>query len=82
MKGEKVHTGLWIDPRTKVVILLLCVLSATMAPSMHYEMLLVLLIACFGIACRKVRYSIIGALAYVAVYFITIAALKWRPSRR
>lgn len=80
MSGKTVHTGLWIDPRTKAVILLLCVLSATMAPSMHYEMLLVLFIACFGIACRKVRYSLIGALAYAAIYFITIAALNTHGS--
>lgn len=80
MNSKTARTGLWIDPRTKAVILLLCVLSATTAPSMHYEMLLVLFIACFGIACRKVRYSLIGALAYVAIYFITIAALNTHGS--
>lgn len=80
MKGKTEGTGLWIDPRTKIVILFLCVLSATMAPSMGYEMLLVLLICCFGIACRKVRYSIMGALVYTALYFITIAALKTHGS--
>ena len=51
-----------------------------MAPSMYYEMLLVLFISCFGIACRKVRYSVIGALAYVAICFITFAALKTHGS--
>lgn len=76
MEGEKARTGFWIDPRTKAAILLLCVLSATMAPSMRYELVLVLVIACFGITCRKVRYSVVGALAYSVIYFITIAALK------
>ena len=57
--GEK-RRGLWIDPRTKILLLLLCVLSATMAPSLLYEMLVVALVACFGTACGKVRYSIIG----------------------
>lgn len=80
MNVRNVRASLWIDPRTKIAILLLCVLSATMAPSMRYEMLLVLLIACLGIACRKVRYSIIGALVYVAVYFVTIAAWKTHGS--
>lgn len=80
VNGETAHAGLWMDPRTKAIILFLCVLSATMAPSMRYEMLLVLVIACFGIACRKVRYSIAGALAYVAIYFMTIAALKTHGS--
>ena len=44
--GEK-RRGLWIDPRTKILLLLLCVLSATMAPSLLYEMLVVALVACF-----------------------------------
>lgn len=41
--GEK-RRGLWIDPRTKILLLLLCVLSATMAPSLLYEMLVVALV--------------------------------------
>ena len=61
--GEK-RRGLWIDPRTKILLLLLCVLSATMAPSLLYEMLVVALVACFGIVCGKVRYSIIGVIVY------------------
>ena len=61
--GEK-RRGLWIDPRTKILLLLLCVLSATMAPSLLYEMLVVALVACFGIVCGKVRYFIIGVIVY------------------
>lgn len=80
MSRENVHTGLWIDPRTKILLLFLCVLSATMAPSLLYEMLLVLLVACFGIACRKVRYSIAGALAYIVIYFITLGTLQLHGS--
>lgn len=78
--SSKVSYGLWIDPRTKALLLLLCVLSATMAPSLLYEMLLVLLVACFGIACRKVRYSIIGAFAYIVIYFITMGVLHLHGS--
>ena len=47
MSGKKVRSGLWIDPRTKIVLLLLCVLAAAMAPSLFYEILLVCLVAVF-----------------------------------
>ena len=73
--GEK-RRGLWIDPRTKILLLLLCVLSATMAPSLLYEMLVVALVACFGIVCGKVRYSIIGVIVYGGFYLLTQAVLQ------
>ena len=73
--GEK-RRGLWIDPRTKVLLLLLCVLSATMAPSLLYEMLVVALVACFGTACGKIRYSIIGIIVYGVFYLLTQAVLQ------
>ena len=73
--GEK-RRGLWIDPRTKILLLLLCVLSATMAPSLLYEMLIVALVACFGIVCGKVRYSIIGVIVYGGFYLLTQAVLQ------
>lgn len=76
MSHETVRPGLWIDPRTKIILLLLCVLSAAMAPSLFYEMLLVVLVSLFGMACRKARYSIIAAGAYIAIYFLTIGALQ------
>lgn len=73
--GEK-RRGLWIDPRTKILLLLLCVLSATMAPSILYEMLVVALVACFGTACGKIRYSIIGIIVYGVFYLLTQAVLQ------
>lgn len=73
--GEK-RGGLWIDPRTKILLLLLCVLSATMAPSLLYEMLVVALVACFGIACGKIRYSIIGVIVYGGFYLLTQVVLQ------
>ena len=47
MSSGKAHFELWIDPRTKIMLLLLCVLSASMAPSLFYEILLVGLVALF-----------------------------------
>lgn len=78
--SETARTGLWIDPRTKIVLLFLCVLSAAMAPSLGYEMFLIFLIALYGIACRRVRYSILGAIAYIGVYFLTMWTLQLHGS--
>ena len=72
--GEK-RGGLWIDRRTRILLLLLCVLSATMALSLLYEMLIVALVACFGIVCGKVRYSIIGVIVYGGFYLLTQSVL-------
>lgn len=80
MSHGNVRSGLWIDPRTKIVLLLLCVLSAAMAPSLLYEMLLVVLVAIFGMACRRVRYSLMGAAAYIVIYFLTIGVLHLHGS--
>lgn len=80
MRHNTVRTGLWIDPRTKIVLLLLCVLSAAMAPSLLYEMLLVVMVALFGVASQKGHYSIIAAAAYIVIYFMTIGALQLQGS--
>ena len=37
--------GLQFDPRTKIVLLILCVISATIAPSLLYENVLVFAIS-------------------------------------
>ena len=71
MNIGKSRGGLWIDPRTKILLLFLCVLSATMAPSLFYA-----LVACFGIACGKVRYSIIGVIVYGGFYLLTQVVLQ------
>lgn len=80
MSHENVRSGLWIDPRTKIIILLLCVLSAATAPSLRYEMLLIVLVAFFGIKCRKVRYSIVSVVTYIIIYFLTIGVLHLHGS--
>lgn len=76
MSAVQERRGFWLDPRTKMILLLLCVLSAAMAPSLFYEMLLVGLIACYGILCRKVRYSIIAVVAYIIIYFLTLGVMQ------
>ena len=40
--------GLSFDPRTKIILLILCVISAMIAPSLSYESVLVFAITIFG----------------------------------
>jgi len=47
--------GLQFDPRTKIVLLILCVISAMIVPSLSYENLLVFAITIFGCASGKAR---------------------------
>ena len=54
--------GLWLDPRTKILLLLLCILSAMMAPSLFYELGLVVLIGLLGICFGKWKYAWKGVL--------------------
>ena len=50
-------------PRTKILLLLLCVLSATMAPSLLYEMLVVALVACLEPPVGKYATPLLGLLS-------------------
>ena len=59
--GTSPRQRLWLDPRTKILLLLLCILSAMMAPSLYYELGLVVLIGLFGACCGKWKYAWKGA---------------------
>lgn len=67
--------GLHPDPRTKLFLLLVVILSAAMAPSLTYELCLVLLIAALGVLCGRARYSFISAFFYGIVYIVTVLVL-------
>jgi energy-coupling factor transport system permease protein len=75
--GEKSGQGIWFDPRTKMGLLLLCILSAATAPSLACELGLVALVAGFSLFCGKRRYALIGTLAYTVVYLLTLAAVGY-----
>ena len=53
MGGASSWRGLWLDPRTKILLLLFCILSAMMAPSLFYELGLVALIGLLGVCFGK-----------------------------
>ena len=64
--------GLQFDPRTKIVLLILCVISATIASSLLYESVLVFAITVFGCASGKVRRSLFCMAFYGAFYILTL----------
>ena len=69
--GALSRRGLWLDPRTKILLLLLCILSAMMAPSLFYELGLVVLIGLLGICFGKWKYAWKGVLFYALIVLLT-----------
>lgn len=63
--------GISLDPRTKLILLFLCVLCTMFAPSLTYELILVVLIAVVGLLSGKYRYALMGVAAYGIIYGIT-----------
>ncbi len=76
MMGQNQILPLWLDPRTKILLLLLCVLSAMAAPSLQYEFLLVAGIGILGILCGKWKYALKGIVFYAMVYLFTVWAMN------
>lgn len=63
--------GINLDPRTKLILLFLCVLCTMFVPSLTYELILVGLIAVVGLLSGKYRYALMGVAAYGIIYGIT-----------
>ena len=72
MMGNTVQKGLWLDPRAKLFLILMCVLCSMFAPSLSYQFVLVLLIAVLGVLCGKWKYSIKGVCFYAVVCVLTV----------
>lgn len=64
--------GLWFDPRTKLFFLLLTVLGVTMAPSLLYELGLLMLVTLVALLCGAWRKTAFGFLAYLLFYLFTL----------
>ena len=60
-----------LDPRTKLILLILCVLCTMVAPSLTYELILVLIIAGIGVLLRKYKYTLISVIVYIGIYALT-----------
>lgn len=80
MSPKKAAALLWFDPRTKLLLLILTVFAASMAPGMLYELGLVLLAAFFAVLCGKWKQAAAGLGIYGIFYLISCAALLMENS--
>ena len=64
-------TAARFDPRTKLALLLICVLCASLAPGLGFQIALVLLISLFAAICGMRRYALRGLLAYAVICLFT-----------
>ena len=62
---------LHLDPRTKLFLTLLCVLSAMFAPSLSFQFGLVLLIGLLAAFCGKWQYALRGVFIYALICVFT-----------
>ncbi len=63
---------LHLDPRTKLLLILLCVLCAMFAPGLYFQFALVTLIALLSVLSGKWRYALRGLLAYALICAFTV----------
>ena len=63
---------LHLDPRTKLFLILLCVLSAMFAPNLYFQFVLVALIGFLAALCGKGQYALRGILAYGLICAFTV----------
>lgn len=64
------------DPRTKILLLIFSMITATTVPNLRFECVLILLIAGLGILCGKIRYSLTGTSVFMALYLFTMLYLQ------
>ena len=64
------------DPRTKIILIGLCALTATTTPTLQYECILIAFIAVYGVLSGKIRYTIIGTAFYSILYGFTMLFLQ------
>lgn len=60
-----------LDPRTKFVLTVLCIVAVTIAPTLKYELIVVAGVAFLGILLGRWRYALIGAGVYALIYALT-----------
>lgn len=65
--GRELH----LDPRTKLILILLCVVASMIAPSLVYQFALVVLIGLLCAACGRWRYGVGVTLVYAVVSLLT-----------
>ncbi len=71
MEGNR-RKGFWLDPRTKLFLILICVLASMFAPSLAYQFGLVLLIALLGVFFGKRKYAVKAVCFYAVICVLTV----------
>ncbi len=67
---------LHLDPRTKLFLILLCVLSAMLAPDLYFQFALAILIGLLAALCGKWRYALRGILTYALICAFTVWCMR------
>lgn len=65
-----------LDPRTKLFLILLCVLCAVFAPNLYFQFALVALVGLLAAFCGKWQYAIRGILVYVLICIFTVWSMS------
>ena len=68
--------SLTLDPRTKLFLILLCVLSAMAAPNLYFQFALVALIGVPAALCGKWRYALRTVLIYALICLFTVWSMR------
>ena len=63
---------LHLDPRTKLFLILLCVLSAALAPNLYFQFAMVTIIGLLAVFSGKWRYALRGMIAYALICTFTV----------
>ena len=63
---------LHLDPRTKLFLILLCVLSAMFAPNLYFQFALTAVIGLLAALCGKWQYALRGIIAYALICVFTV----------
>ena len=63
---------LHLDPRTKLFLILICVLSAMFAPNLYFQFALAALIGLLAALCGRWRYALRGIFAYALICVFTV----------
>ena len=67
---------LHLDPRTKLFLILFCVLSAMLAPNLYAQFALTALIGLLAALCGNWRYALRGILAYGLICVFTVWCMR------
>lgn len=63
---------LQLDPRTKLFLILICVLCAMFAPNLYFQLALVAFIGLLAALGGKWRYALRGILVYALICTFTV----------